>query len=374
MMKRSWITMGLVFLVCVIARAGSAVAEEKRVRFFVASSYHREYPYSQETNQGLCDAMLKFGYLDNQAQADEYTKNDYIESSKAVIKKMWMDTKRKSSKGEMEAAAIRITEEIKTFKPDLLLLGDDNAANYIGNQFLDMGLPIVFWGVNNTPLKYGLVDSIERPGHNVTGVVELGYYTETLQLLKTLIPAAKTFAILSDESETGRSHYKAIEDLAREGVLPLQWVVTASTSEFSVWKQKALELQEKVDAFFIAQFNALKDEGGHPVSGDDVVRWYLTHIKRPEAARIGHFVREGLLCSASQPSSLQGFDAVVMAHEILANGRSPATYPPIIRTGGVSIVNARRAALLGIVLTPEMEIQESVQDSVLPPTASEESR
>lgn len=62
----------------------------------------------------------------------------------------------------------------------------------------------MFWGVNNTPLKYGLVDSVERPGHNVTGVVELGYYTETLQLLKMLVPSANTFAILSDESQPPR--------------------------------------------------------------------------------------------------------------------------------------------------------------------------
>lgn len=228
----------------------------------------------------------------------------------------------------------------------------------------------MFWGVNNTPLKYGLVDSLEHPGHNVTGVVELGYYLETLQLLKRLVPTAKTFAILSDESETGRSHYKAIEDLAREGSLPLQWVETTSTSEFSVWKRKALELQERVDAFFIAQFNALKDEQGQPVPGEEVARWYLTNIHKPEAARTWHFVRQGLLCSAGEPSSRQGFDAVVIAHDILAFGRSPATYPPIIRKGGALVINTRRAAMLGITVSPDVDA-EMVQNSVLPPSSGE---
>ena len=153
--------------------------------------------------------------------------------------------------------------------------------------------------------------------------------------------------------------------------MPLQWVETASTSEFSVWKQKALELQEKADVFFIAQFNALKDEQGHAVPGEEVVRWYLPHIRKPEAARIGHFVRQGMLCSASEPSSRQGFDAVVIAHDILANHRSPASYPPVIRKGGASVVNVRRAATLGITLTPQMGIAEYVQDSVVPPSSSE---
>lgn len=102
-MKRFWNVMALVCMLCIVVGPGSAASEEKRVRFFVVSSYHREYPYSQETNQGLCAAMLKFGYVDNQAQADEYSKNDYVESSTAVIKKVWMDTKRKNSKAEMEA-------------------------------------------------------------------------------------------------------------------------------------------------------------------------------------------------------------------------------------------------------------------------------
>ncbi len=343
----------------------TAQAEPRKLRFFVVSSYHREYLYSQETNKGFCAAMLQFGYLDTPQQAERYTKNDYIESSKAIIQKAWMDTKRKNSKPEMEAAAMQITQAIKAFEPDLLFLGDDNAANYIGNQFLDTEIPIVFWGINNTPVKYGLVDRPEHPGHNVTGVVELGYYEETLQLLKTLVPHVKTFAILSDESETGRSHVKAIESLAREGKLPLEWVETVSTGQFSVWKQKALELQEKVDAFFVAQYTVLKDEQEQYISAEEVTKWYLTHIHIPEAARSGQFIKNGMLCTANDPSSNQGFNAVVIAHDLLTKGMNPATYPTVIRKGGTIAVNVQRAKALGITLTPQMGIQEYVRESVL---------
>ena len=59
--------------------------------------------------------------------------------------------------------------EIRAFKPDVVLLGDDNAAKHIGAQLLDSSTPVVFWGINGLPLKYGLVDSLDAPGRNVTG-------------------------------------------------------------------------------------------------------------------------------------------------------------------------------------------------------------
>lgn len=119
---------------------------QQKTRIFVVSSYHREYLWSQDTNAGVCAALLDFKFLDNKAQTDEYTQNDFVETEKTIVKKAWMDTKRKSAKNEIAQATAKIVEAIKEFKPDLILLGDDNATNYIGTQFIDTNIPVVFWG------------------------------------------------------------------------------------------------------------------------------------------------------------------------------------------------------------------------------------
>ena len=152
--------------------------------------------------------MYQFGYFDNQYQIAEFTKNDYVETSKAIIKKLWMDSKRKNSIGEKEEMSIKVYKIARDFEPDLIFLGEDNAAQYIGTKFLDTEIPVVFWGLNNSPIKYDLVDRIDRPGHNVTGVYQSGYYVESLELLKKIVPVVRTFAILSDGTTTGRSQYK----------------------------------------------------------------------------------------------------------------------------------------------------------------------
>ena len=97
-----------IFFLITLCASTLGHAEAAKSRIFVVSSYHREYGWSQSTNKGLCAAWLKFGYLDNQQQADDYTQNDAVESSKAVIKKEWMDTKRKNSKEEVAATTVRI--------------------------------------------------------------------------------------------------------------------------------------------------------------------------------------------------------------------------------------------------------------------------
>ena len=127
----------LIFIFCFNV---AGYGQQKKIRIVVVSSYHREYLWSQDTHKGVCAALLDFKFVDNEKQIEEYAKNDYLETDKIVIKKAWMDTKRKSSKTEIADTSARITKEINEFKPDLILLGDDNAANYIGNQFIDINI------------------------------------------------------------------------------------------------------------------------------------------------------------------------------------------------------------------------------------------
>ncbi|MEJ2200404.1 MAG: hypothetical protein P8X63_05245 [Desulfuromonadaceae bacterium] len=49
----------------VICFAGDTT-EANRKKILVVSSYHREYAWTQETNAGLCAALLKLGWLSRQ--------------------------------------------------------------------------------------------------------------------------------------------------------------------------------------------------------------------------------------------------------------------------------------------------------------------
>lgn len=351
-----------------IATAGGlakATTPSKKKRIFIVSSYDRRYIWSQSTQKGANAAMRKFGYLDNDQQAAQLLRDDKVESSRAVIQKEWMDSKRKDSRTDLANATTRIMSALTAFKPDLVLLGDDNAARYIGAQLLDTRTPVVFWGVNGLPLKYGLVESMDAPGRNVTGVWQSGYHKESLDLLKRLVPKAKTFAILACDSESSRPNVKMIEQLAQRGELPLQLVDRVMTNSLDEFKSRALELAKRVDAFVVLNHDTLRDAKGNHVDMLDVGRWYLTNIKIPEASHEDQFVLEGMLLTANDSGFNQGHLAVEMAYSILDRGLNPARMAVRTPERGPYLVNRNRAKALGIKLDDALYLIDEVIDTSL---------
>lgn len=377
MTRRHGVLTGLLFLAVFLA-ATPGLAERARAdhtaatphstrqwRVFIVSSYDRNYIWSQQTQRGVNAAMRKLGYLANDAEERELDSGDAVENSHIVIRKAWMDTKRRDSRADIARATSRITAEIKAFKPDILMLGDDNAANFIGNQFVDTDLPIVFWGINGLPLKYGLIQRMDAPGRNVTGVWQAGYHKESLDLLKKLVPTAQTFAILACDSESTRPNVKLIEELAARGALPLRLVDKVMTNSYATWKARALEFAGKVDALYVLNHDTLRDDDGNHVSYLTAGRWYLENVKIPEASHEDQFVLEGMLLTANDSGFNQGHLAFEMAHDILSRGLSPARMAVRTPERGPYMVNRMRARALGIDLDDAIYLIDDLIDRSL---------
>ena len=370
MSKPSRLTQFLVSLltVCLLSIGFNfAVAESSdgKHKIFIVSSYDRDYLWSQSTHAGLMAAMLRYGYMDNEAQVKSFTASDYVESSRAVVKKAWMDTKRRNSVKEIAVTTMQIMDEIELFNPDLVLLGDDNAANYIANQLLDTEIPVVFWGINGLPLKYGLVDSMDRPGHNVTGVWQAGYHKESMELLHRLIPEAHTFAILACDSVTSRPKVKQIVALDRQGELPLKLVAIVQTNSYEEFQQRTLKLAQRVDAFFVLNHDTMRDIHGSHVDMLTVGRWYLNNIQKPEASHEDQFVREGMLLTANDSGFNQAYTAFEMAYDILEQGFNPGLMRTKTPPRGPLMVNRRRAEMLGIDLEDKLDYIDEIVDEAL---------
>ena len=338
---------------------------KRQWRVFIVSSYDRSYIWSQQTQRGVNAAMRKLGYLTSDAEERELEARDTVTTAQVVIRKAWMDTKRRDGRADIARATARITAEIKAFKPDILMLGDDNAANFVGNQFVDTDLPIVFWGINGLPLKYGLIQRMDAPGRNVTGVWQSGYHKESLDLLKKLVPTAQTFAILACDSESTRPNVKLIEELAARGALPLRLVDKVMTNSYTTWKARALEFAGKVDALYVLNHDTLRDEDGNHIGYLAAGRWYLENIRIPEASHEDQFVLEGMLLTANDSGFNQGHLAFEMAHDILSRGLSPARMAVRTPERGPYMVNRMRAQALGIDLDDAIYLIDDLIDRSL---------
>ena len=354
--------LAVALLACGMAPPAAAAAAERQKRIMVVDSYDRDYLWSQSTQRGVNAGMLKYGYFESNASAKRLVDTNSVETPKVIVKKLWMNSKKRNSVPDLASATKRIMEEIRKFEPDLVLLGDDNAANYIGQQLVGSQTPVVFWGINGLPLRYNLVEKLEAPGQNVTGVWQSGYHKESLDLLKRLVPKAQTFAILACDSESSRPNVKAIEQLAQRGALPMKLAGKVFTNSFEDWKAGALELAKRVDALYVLNHDTLRDRAGNHVEVLAAGRWYLNNIKIPEASHEDQFVLEGMLLTANDSGYNQGFLAFQMAYGILEQGLNPARMAVRTPERGPYMVNRQRAKALGIQLEPALYLIDEMID------------
>ena len=204
------------------------------------------------------------------------------------------------------------------------------------------------------PTKYlnsPLLDSIEKPGHNITGVYQITYFHQSLEFIQQLAPDAKTFAVVTDNSTTS---FALIEDITSQAAaLPLTLQDTLVSSSFSDWKTNILAWQNTVDCLFILSNNAVEDENGQIMSSASIGAWIQQNSKLPDTCPWAYQVQEGILVSATDSGELQGIHAALLAAEIL-NGADPGSLPIIAPPNGVPALNGKRAETLNIQLPPEL--------------------
>jgi putative tryptophan/tyrosine transport system substrate-binding protein len=96
--------------------------------------------------------------------------------------------------GQPKLVAVSADELVRR-QVSVIAAGSDTAA--LAAKAATNTIPIVFAG-GNDPVRLGLVDSLRRPGGNVTGFVNLNIELEPkrIQLLHELVPSARAIALL----------------------------------------------------------------------------------------------------------------------------------------------------------------------------------
>lgn len=94
-------------------------------------------------------------------------------------------------------------------------------------------IPVIF-GIGDDPVKLGLVNSINRPGGNVTGVAALGEELgpKRLEFLKELVSAAKSIAVLLNPTSSSMPIIsKGLEAASRRLDLKLEFLDASNDGE-----------------------------------------------------------------------------------------------------------------------------------------------
>jgi putative ABC transport system substrate-binding protein len=208
-------------------------------------------------------------------------------------------------------------------------------------------IPIVFV-VGDDPVRLGLVDSLARPGGNVTGisflVTELA--AKRLELLRELMPAATRIAVLvnSTQATNTEATLKAVEAAAVVMGLKIKRLDARTSREINA-AFATLE-RERPDAIFVAPDAFL--------TARRVQLALLAALHRiPVIYPIRAFADAGGLMSYGTSLSDAYRQAGGYAGRIL-KGAKPADLPVLLASRFELVINAETARMLGLTVPDKL--------------------
>jgi putative tryptophan/tyrosine transport system substrate-binding protein len=148
----------------------------------------------------------RIGYLSNTDSATESARSEgirlalrdlgYIEGQNIAIEYRYSEGKRERAP-ELAAGLVRL-------KVDIIVIAGGNRI-ILAAKNATKTIPIVMTGGGTDPVEAGLIESLARPGGNVTGITnltgELG--GKRLELLKEAVPKIARVAVLYDPAPPG---------------------------------------------------------------------------------------------------------------------------------------------------------------------------
>jgi putative ABC transport system substrate-binding protein len=201
-------------------------------------------------------------------------------------------------------------------------------------------IPIVF-GSGVDPVDLGLVDSLNRPGGNMTGVTAVSdlLRSKQVEMLHTVAPRAADFAFLANP--TGPQTKRDVDDReAAARALGWQMKVFNARNEEDFATVFAAIAEQRVGALLI-------QDGGLFNSHPEGLAAFAVSIRVPTLATWREFVAAGGLMSYGASRSDAGRQAGLYVVRIL-KGTKPADLPVMRSTKFEFVLNLKTAKVLGL--------------------------
>lgn len=208
-------------------------------------------------------------------------------------------------------------------------------------------IPVVMGAISD-PVGAKLVKNLDKPEGNVTGVSNHVPHAQTVELIQTITPDAKTIGVLYASSEDNSvSQVKEFTQYAEEAGLTVVEYAVPSTNEITTTMSV---MTGKVDAIFVPQDNTI-------ASAFPTVVTAANAAKIPVYSSVDTMVKQGSIASVAQSQYDLGLETAKIAVKILA-GKKVSEVPVKVVDTGVPTVNLKAAKELGITI-PDSLLEEA---------------
>jgi len=262
----------------------------------VIESYHSEYPWDQDYIAGLRETI----------------------EPKHQIHTFQMDTKR-LPESDYATIADKAYMYYHQVKPDVVVLGDDNALKYMLPKLYKDPITIVFLGINSNPRK--LLSRYQGQA-KITGVLEQPLLIKTISEIGNVLPDKQgEILVLFDSGVTSKIAKKFISQKyqsVRSNLKTAVEIKSVKTKE--EWKALVSQAKDRgFSAIVVGLYHTLIDSNGQNVNSDTVMAWTNQHSPVPIFGFWDFSVGKGMAAGGVVLfGKSQGEDAGKMVNQVLS--------------------------------------------------------
>jgi putative ABC transport system substrate-binding protein len=235
-----------------------------------------------------------------------------------------------------------LVDELIGLKVDVLVMSSTPAA--LAAKKSTSTIPIVFIGVSD-PVAAGLVDSLARPGGNITGfsTIQEALAGKRLELLKETIPKLSRVAVLWDpQNPAFASQWKESQLAGRELGLQLYSMEVKSADKFESAFSEAVKAGSAALAVTLSPFINPNQKRIVDLAAKS---------RLPAIYSRGDFVESGGLMSYGA-DRVEPYKRVASMVDKILKGRKPADLPVEQPTKFELMINLKTAKALGLTIPP----------------------
>lgn len=239
-----------------------------------------------------------------------------------------------------------IADTVVHQKPNLIFAVTTPVAQALAQVTDD--IPIILTGITD-PVGAGLVEDLEQPGKNITGVSDAVSFDEQFELVKQLTPEVNTIGMLYTTSEDNSLFEieRAQETAESQGFK----VIVQGIDSTNDMPLVAETLINQVDALFIASDNTI-------ASAFETLLDVSDRMMTPIYSTVDMFVEQGAVAAVAIRQQDIGKQAAAMAKEVL-DGKLPSELPIQFVQDKLKVVNHDTLERLNI------KLSESLKNTVI---------
>ena len=291
--------------------------------------------------------------LDSEARVTQLEYYAELFAQEGFVRGQGFTLERVAAESPLKTDVARLARQVIATGPALILVDGDSIREFMRHTST---IPLVFYALLSDPVRWGVVESLARPGANVTGTTlaaPFGDEPKGWEMLKALAPRAKRIGVTWYEDELSDPVFVS-ESVVLEAAgkrLGLAVVDVVVPRNVDAARFEAAVRSAKVD---------LLDAVG--LGGEDSLSDIMRFVERARLPAVWHnpaLVSAGGLLSATGSVAEAHREAVKMAALILRGAR-PAGIPVRSPRRHITAVNLKTARAMGIMVPQSVLIRADV--------------